>query len=120
LADALLRPAPVYSLVGGEVGAKSRTGSVYAYDRPNARIVAVDKSSGAYMGQYRLAGGVQGWDDMRDFYVVPGAAEAPATVFWLSKNGLHQAVLEGVPDVAPSPAPSPAVSASPAAPSKAP
>jgi hypothetical protein len=120
LADALLRPAPVYSLVGGEVGAKSRTGSVYAYDRPNARIVAIDKSSGAYKGQYRLAGGVPGWDDMRAFYVVPGVAEAPATVFWLSQDGLQQAVLDVVPDLVPGPASSPAASASPAAPSKAP
>ena len=121
--DTLLRPAPVYSLVAGGIGTDRRTGWAYAFDKPNARIVAVDKSDGTYKAQYRLAGGVDGWDDLRTFYVVPGVAEAPATVFWVSSDGFHEAVLEAVPDVAPRPAPSPAVSGSPAAsakPSKAP
>ena len=112
--DTLLRPAPVYSLVAGGVGTERRTGWVYAYDKPNARIVAMDKSDGTYKAQYRLAGGIQGWDDMRAFYVVPGVAEAPATLIWVSKDGLHSSVLVAVPDVAPAPPASPAASASPA------
>jgi len=121
--DALLRPAPDYSVVAGGLGTDRRKGWVYAYDKPNARIVALDKSDGTYQAQYRLAGGADGWDDLRAFYVVPGLAEAPATVVWVSSDGLQQAVLEAVPDVAPRLSPSPATSSSPAAsvkPSKAP
>jgi hypothetical protein len=121
--DVLLRPAPDYSLVAGGIGTKSRTGWVYAYDKPNARIVALDKAGGTYQAQYRLAGGADGWDDLRAFYVIPGLAEAPATLVWVSSDGLHQAVLEAVPDVAPRPSPTPGASDSPAAsikPSKAP
>ncbi len=112
--DTLLRPAPVYSMVAGGVGLERRTGWVYAYDKPNARIVAMNKSDGTYKAQYRLAGGIQGWDDMRAFYVIPGVAEAPATLIWVSKDGLHSSVLVAVPDVAPTPPASPAASASPA------
>jgi hypothetical protein len=114
--DTLLRPTPVYSLVAGGIGTKRRTGWVYAYDKPNRRIVAIDKVDGSYRGQYRLAGGVDGWDDLRSFYVVPGVGDAPASVVWLSANGVYQAVLEEAPDVAPAtPAPSgsPAGSAKP-------
>ncbi len=111
--DALLRPAPEYSLVAGGLGTDRRTGSIYAYDKPNARIVAIDKTDGTYKGQYRLAGGVAGWDDLRSFYIVPGVDEAPAQLVWISRDGLHQASLEPVPDVAPQPSSSPSASASP-------
>ena len=50
-------PAPGYSLVAGGLGTDRRTGWVYAYDKPNARIVAIDKTDGTYKAQYRLAGG---------------------------------------------------------------
>jgi hypothetical protein len=113
--DTLLRPAPVYSQVAGGLGTTQRSGWIYAYDKPNARIVAVDKSDGTYKAQYRLAGGDDGWDDMRSFYVVPGVADAPAQLFWIGKDGFHQSALEEVPDVAPSPSASPAASGSPAA-----
>ena len=58
--DTLLRPAPEYSLVAGGLGTDRRTGWIYAYDKPNARIVAIDKTDGSYKAQYRLAGGVDG------------------------------------------------------------
>ena len=48
--------------------------------------------------QYRLAGGATGWSDMRAMYIVPGVEDAPATLVWLSKDGVHQAILEAVPD----------------------
>jgi hypothetical protein len=102
--DTLLRPAPTYSLVAG--AGERRVGSVYAFDRPNARIVALDKTDGTYRAQYRLAGGVQDWSDLRGMYIIPGIEEAPSTVVWLSLDGVHQAVLEAVPDVAPKASPS--------------
>jgi hypothetical protein len=107
--DLLLRPAPAYTLVAG--AGERRVGNVYAFDKPNARIVALDKTDGAYRGQYRLAGGAQDWSDLRAMYIIAGIEEGPPTVVWLSKNGVHQAVLEAVPDVAPDATPS----ASPAA-----
>ena len=97
--DTLLRPAPTYSIVSG--GAARRTGDLYAFDRPNARIVAVDKADGTYHAQYRLAGGVTDWSDLRAMSIIPGIQDGPATVVWLSRDGVHQAVLEAVPDVAP-------------------
>ena len=46
--------------------------------RPNARIVALAKVDGAYRAQYRLAGGLQDWTDLRAMYIVPGTEELPA------------------------------------------
>ena len=107
--DTLLRPAATYSLVSAAT--ERRLGNVYAFDRPNARIVALDKKDGTYRAQYRLAGGVKDWSDLRAMYIIAGIEEAPATVVWLSKDGVHQAVLQAVPDVAPKVAPSTAPSA---------
>ena len=78
-------------------------GAVYGYDEPNPRIVAWDKATGRYLGQYRLAGGREDWEDLRGLYVIPGVEERPATLVWLSKTGLHQAMLEAVPDDGASP-----------------
>lgn len=102
--DLLLRPAPAYTLVAG--AGERRVGNVYAFDKPNARIVALDKTDGAYRGQYRLAGGAEDWTDLRAMYIIAGIEEGPPTVVWLSKNAVHQAVLEAVPDVAPEATPS--------------
>jgi hypothetical protein len=115
-ADTLLREAPEYTLING--GAERRKGFLYAYDKPNARIIAVDKASGEYAAQYRLAGGQAGWEDMRGFYVVPAAeADLPPTIIWITRDSIQQAVLEAVPDVAPA---TPAPSAEPAPPSEQP
>jgi hypothetical protein len=105
--DSLLRSAPAYSIIAG---AGRREGNVYAFDRPNARIVALDKKDGTYRAQYRLAGGAQDWSDLRSMYIIPGIEEGPPTVVWLSLNAVHQAVLEAVPDVAPKASPSAAAS----------
>ena len=54
LPDTLLRDAPHYSLLAS--ASDKRTGSIYACDKPNARVVAIDKAKGTYLAQYRLAG----------------------------------------------------------------
>jgi hypothetical protein len=113
--DTLLRPAPTYVLVAG--AGDRRVGNIYVFDRPNARIVALDKTDGSYVAQYRLAGGAEDWSDFRAMYIVPGIEEAPPTVVWLSLNAVHQAVLEAVPDVAPTPSPSASPSGPDASPS---
>jgi hypothetical protein len=111
--DTLLRETPRYTMIAG--GPERHEGWLYAYDRANARIVAVDKASGEYRAQYRLAGGVSGWEDMRGFYIVPPAeADQPSTIVWVTRDSIQQAVLEAVPDVAPeTPAPSEVASPQP-------
>ncbi|HEV8403112.1 MAG TPA: hypothetical protein VGQ31_08765 [Candidatus Limnocylindrales bacterium] len=108
--DTLLRPAPVYSIVAA--GPARRQGSIFGYDKPNARVVALSKTDGSYQEQYRLAGGAKGWSDLRGFYIIPGSGDGPATLVWLSKDGVNQAILVAVPDTAASSSPSPSASAS--------
>ena len=102
--DTLLRPAPTFSIVSA--ASDRRTGRIFAFDRPNTRVVALDKKDGTYLAQYRLAGGVKDWSDLRGMYIIAGIEDAPATMVWLSKDGVHQAVLEAVPDVPPKATPS--------------
>ncbi len=112
--DELLRPKLTASLVAG-AGIR-HAGAVYGYDQPNSRIVAWDKATGRYLGQYRLAGGGSDWQDLRGLYVLPGVEDGPATLVWLSKSGLHQAVLEAAstdPSASPSPTPTPSPTATP-------
>ena len=102
--DLLLRPAPHYSIVTG--GPDRGQGTVYAYDRPNARVVALSKADGSFQAQYRLANGLADWSDMRAMYVVPGAVDGPATLVWLSSSGVNQSILTAVSDTTPSASPS--------------
>jgi hypothetical protein len=113
--DGLLREPPAYRQMTSSTD--RRQGLIYAYDEDNARIVAIDKNKGTYVEQYRLAGGNPAWEDLRDLLVLPPqATDAPATLWWLSARGLHQVLLEKVPDVpddTASPSPSGSPSASP-------
>jgi hypothetical protein len=110
--DALLRDAPVYRLITSAT--EKRLGRLYAYDPSSARIIALDKAKGTYIEQYRLAGRIPGWEDIRGMYVTLGLEDAPATLVWATKDGVYSSILEGVPDVPPpSPRPSPSGSAPP-------
>lgn len=115
LPDTALRPTSHFTALASF--SDRRTGSIYAYDSTNARIVAFDKGSGAYLGQYRLANGAAGWGDLRSFYVVPGSASNPPTVVWISGRDISLAPLATVPDstTGGSPAPAPSVSPTPVA-----
>jgi hypothetical protein len=114
--DELLRAVPKYSLIGG--GPRQREGVVYVYDQPNGRVIAIDKVDGDYVAQYRAAGNAPDWADIRAIAVTPAVEDVPATLMWISKDGVHQTLLEAVPDTAPaSPEPSAAASPSPAEPS---
>ena len=107
--DLLLRPAPKYSIVAA--GTARREGQVYAFDGPNARVIALNKSDGKYVAQYRLTGGARDWSDMRSMYIIAGPEGEPATLVWMSGDGIGQAILVAAPDVgaqaSPSAAPSP-------------
>jgi hypothetical protein len=114
--DTLLRPAPVYSIVSA--GSARREGAIFGYDKPNARVIALSKTDGTYQNQYRLAGGANGWADLRGMYIIPGSGDGPSTLVWLSSDGVNQAILVPVPDTArsatPTTSPSLAPSPSPA------
>jgi hypothetical protein len=109
LPDSLLREPPHYSLLAS--ASDKRTGVLYAYDKANARVVAIDKAKGTYIEQYRLAGKAPGWEDIRGMYVVLGGEDTPATLVWANNQGIYSSILEAVPDVATTP-PSPSASGS--------
>jgi hypothetical protein len=92
--DELLRKPPHYAIITS--GSDRRTGRLYAYDDANDRIVALDKAptngTAAYREQYVLAGGGV-LDDVRAMYVVPGVGDTPSTLFWITANSLHRALL---------------------------
>jgi hypothetical protein len=111
--DQVLRPAPSYSIIAS--GTPRREGDIYGFDGPNERVVALAKVDGTYHAQYRLAGGLTAWTDLRAMYVIPGAEGEPATLVWMSRDGVNQAILVAVPDDAPAASPSPS-----SGPSKAP
>ncbi|MFL5709507.1 MAG: hypothetical protein ACJ77Y_11030 [Chloroflexota bacterium] len=102
--DTDLRPAPVYSILAS--GSARREGEIYAFDKANARVIALSKVDGSFKGQYRLAGGNKDWTDLRGMYVVPGAEGQPSTLVWMGRDGVNQAILVAVPDTAPSASPS--------------
>ena len=110
--DAVLRPAPQYRLITSASAA--REGLLYAYDSVNARVIALDKASGEFREQYRLAGGDPGWADVRGIAVVPGAEGEPAGLWWIERDRLMTAVLQPAPATAgPSPSPGSAPASSP-------
>jgi hypothetical protein len=101
--DDILRSAPRYSAV--DSATDKRVGKLYAYDKPNQRIVAIDKANGSYVEQYRIIGHGPQWADIRGFYIVRGIEDAPDTIVWVTKDGLFSALLEAVKESGPSPAP---------------
>jgi hypothetical protein len=113
--DLLLRPAPAYSIVAA--GPTRAQGAIYGFDLPNARVIAVAKVDGTFQAQYRLAGGARDWSDLRAMYIIPGTADGPVTLVWMSGTGVNQAILTAVPDSGPgaSPSPGPSSSAGPGA-----
>jgi hypothetical protein len=90
--DAILRNAPRYAYLAS--GAERRTGTIYAFDAVNDRAIGLSKVNGAFVAQYRLAGGAIGWGDLRGWYVEPGLDQEPDTIVWISAKGVQRAVLQ--------------------------
>jgi len=113
--DTLLRSAPSYTLIGS--GDAKRTGVIYGYDRPNARFVAIDKTDGSYVEQYRVTGRGGAWSDVRGVVYTAGIEDGPASVTWIDHDQLMTAVLEANLGASPSASPSagPSGSAAPSA-----
>jgi hypothetical protein len=101
--DSILRPAPSYSIIAA--GPARREGEIYGYDQPNKRIVAVTKIDGKYVAQYRLAGDAPELGGLRAMYIIPGVDTEPSTLVWMSRAGVHQAILVAVPDSGPAASP---------------
>jgi hypothetical protein len=107
--DSLLREPPRYTRIA--TATARRSGALYAFDDRNDRIVAINKSDGAYIEQFRLAGGDRGWRDLRGMVIVPPVDEGePFTLWWISRDRLHSVPLERVEDVPPPPTPRPTAS----------
>jgi hypothetical protein len=117
--DAQLRPTSRYTLLSSpdrsDGTSSRRQGILYAFDAENHRLVAFNKSDGAYVAQYQLAGGDGGWSGLKGMTVmVSPDATVPATMWWISDSGLHTASLVAVPDASTA-SPSPSASAPPSA-----
>jgi len=112
--DTQQRPNPRYTIISSpdlpNGDSSKRVGLLYAFDAANQRIVAFNKGSGDFEAQYLLAGRDDAWADLKDMVVLPGAdTDAPATVWWISRNALHSAVLVAAeaPVATPTPAATP-------------
>ena len=112
--DEILRPGISYGHVAGYGG--TGEGIVYAWDKTNRRVIATDKTTGAYVAQYRLAEDPGRWGDIRSMYIVArGAGQSPLLV-WADATRLWNTPLEAVDaGAAPggSPVPSPSAGSPP-------
>ena len=86
-----------------------RIGPLYAFDEANDRIVAFDKGNGDYLAQYLLADDGDGWSELRDMVVLPGAGRPSRRppMWWISGDALHSAVLQQAEGPAPTASPTP-------------
>ncbi len=118
--DEILRPPPRYRHLASS--SKAREGFLYGFDDSSERLVALDKATGEYREQYRLAGDSADWADVRAIAIVLGADGEPATLWWIDRERFMTAVLEPAPEGAGaspsaspsgSPGPSPGASGSP-------
>ena len=101
--DTRLRPTSRYTLLSSPDRADGtssrRKGILYAFDAENHRVVAFNKSDGAYVAQYQLAGGDDAWAGLRGMTVMVSPDETvPPTMWWISDTGLHAVSLAAAPD----------------------
>jgi hypothetical protein len=89
--DTILRPDPRYEAMASS--SDSRQGALYAWDAANDRVVAYEKASARFLGQYRLSGGSTAWSDVRAMLVdVPADGSAPR-LWWIDGSRLMSALL---------------------------
>ncbi len=117
LPDTDIRPTATYTAVVSPNlpdGTYTKgTGTLYAWDEQNHRVVAFAKSGGNYVAQYVAVAGGATWSDLQGIEVLPSfGAGAPSTMWWVSSTALYTSTLV---DVAPSPSASPSPSPSPSA-----
>lgn len=113
LGDAVLRPAPHYTVIAS-LG-ENRSGIIYALDTAGARVIAFSKGTGgAVLGQYQLSAD-QPVGTMLGAYVVPAADGGAPTLVWAEAQRIRSAVLGAT--VEPGATASPGGSGSPIPPS---
>jgi len=114
--DQDLRPGHDYRLM--TASATRGLGTVYVYDATHSRIVAFDKATGAYVGEYIAAEGTPKFQDVRGMFLLdPGGGKTPSIV-WVTKDRLMVTLLQPAATGAaasPSPSPSPRATKRPAA-----
>ena len=112
--DDVLRPTRDYTLIDSPD--PRRQGTLYVFDAANARVLAFDKLTGAYLAQYRPAGGSQAWSQLRDFYIQPRSAGQAPAIYWIDGTTLGTAILRPItaaPGGSPSASPGAGASARP-------
>ncbi len=92
------------------------TGTLYAWDAANGRVVAFAKNGGKYVAQYVAAAGGISWSGLQDIEVLPSlGADVPVTMWWVSASALYASPLveaQSGPGASPSPSGSPGPSGS--------
>ncbi len=108
--DVALRPAPSYRRITS--GGARREGRLYAWDPVSERVIALRKSDGSFIEQYRLTDGATDWSDIRGWYVEAGIDDGPDALVWITAQGLRRALLEAAvsgpvesPDLSPGASP---------------
>ena len=107
--DTLLRPAPSYSIVAGGIR-PARRATIFGYDKPNGRIIAIDKADGAYQAPVPA-----GRRARRTGPTCAGCTSSPAPrasrrpSSGCRATAINQAVLVAVPDGDPGPSAEPIV-----------
>ena len=86
------------------------SGTLYAWDTQNDRVVAYSKNGGKYVAQYEAVAGGVTWADLQDIEILPTlGTDVPASMWWVSSNAFYTSTLV---DVQPTPTPSPSASPS--------
>ncbi len=116
LPDTDVRPASTFTVMVSPNladGTYSKgTGTLYAWDTKNDRVVAFSKNGGRYVAQYVAVSGGVSWSDLQDIEVLPSlGTDVPNTMWWVSSNAFYTSTLV---DAKPLPSASPPPSASPA------
>jgi hypothetical protein len=68
-------------------------------------VIALSKTGGTFLGQFRVQGGSKAWADLRSWYVAPGLAETPDELIWINGSSVHRTALEASTSASGSPAP---------------
>jgi hypothetical protein len=113
IGDSLIHPSTRFTLLS--TYDPKDAGVLYVFDAANARVIAYDKGKSQgdnnFIVQYRLANGDAGWRNLRAFYVVPGAAGAPASIVWIDGQRVGISPLLAVVEATPGASPAPRASA---------
>ncbi len=101
-----LRPGHHYALMTGS--ATRGQGTLYVYDSAHQRIIAFDKATGSYLGQYIAAQGTIPFQGVRGMFLLDPGGGKPPSIVWDTADRLLVTPLVAAPTgAAASPSPSP-------------